>query len=76
MYAFKDVFFSKKFIMGPKVNELEKTLAEYTHTAEAIGVSSGTDALLVSLMALDIQPGDEIILRRLVFFLRQDLLYV
>ena len=61
MDAFKDVFSSKQFIMGPKVNELEKALADYTHTAEAIGVSSGTDALLIPLMAKNIGPGDAVI---------------
>ena len=47
--------------MGPEVQELEDKLAEYTGAKHCISVSSGTDALLISLMALDIKPGDEII---------------
>ncbi|WP_418180383.1 DegT/DnrJ/EryC1/StrS family aminotransferase [Aliarcobacter lanthieri] len=49
------------FIMGNEVAELEKSLEEFTGSKYAISCSNGTDALLLSLMALDIKPGDEII---------------
>jgi UDP-2-acetamido-2-deoxy-ribo-hexuluronate aminotransferase len=49
-----------KYIMGPEVNELEQKLAEYAGTKHAIGVASGTDALLMPLMAYDVKPGDAI----------------
>src|SRR5215467_4376249 len=52
---------SQNFILGPEVNAFEKEIAGYCRCAEAIGVSSGTDALLVALMAIDIRPGDEVI---------------
>lgn len=50
-----------QYIMGPEVKELEDRLATYTGAKHCITVASGTEALLISLMALDIQPGDEII---------------
>jgi dTDP-4-amino-4,6-dideoxygalactose transaminase len=66
--AIEEVLESQLFILGPKVEELEKNIASYSGTKYAVGVSSGTDALLASLMALDIKPGDEIITSSFTFF--------
>ena len=56
-----EVMSTAQFIGGAKLQKLEKDLATYTGAAHAIGCSSGTDALLLSLMALDIKAGDEVI---------------
>lgn len=50
-----------QYIMGPEVKELEQRLAEWTGARHCITVASGTEALLISLMALGIKPGDEVI---------------
>ncbi len=51
-----------KYIMGPEVFELEKLLADFVGTKHCITVASGTDALLMSKMALNIKSGDEVII--------------
>ena len=62
------IFETGRFVMGATVDSFESALAEAIGVPHAIGVSSGTDALLVALMALDVRPGDEVITTPFTFF--------
>ncbi|GJL53649.1 MAG: glutamine--scyllo-inositol aminotransferase [Nitrospirales bacterium] len=56
------------FVLGPRVACLEQAIGKYAGTAHAVGVASGSDALLLSLMALGVEPGDEIVTTPFTFF--------
>jgi hypothetical protein len=66
--ALEQVLDKNNFILGNEVAELEEKIAAYCQVRFGVGVSSGTDALLVALMALDIKSGDEVITTPLSFF--------
>lgn len=68
MKVIEDVCAQQSFILGPHVEEFERTIATFIGVEHAIGVASGSDALLLSLMELDIQPGDEVITVPFTFF--------
>ena len=59
---------AQRFILGPEVEQLERVLAAQVGSKHAIGCASGTDALLLSLKALPLQPGDEVVVPSFTFF--------
>src|SRR5690349_1362713 len=66
--AIADVMESQHFILGPWVQKCEAAVARYSNCAHGIGVTSGTDALLICLMAENIGPGDEVVSTPYTFF--------
>ncbi|MCL5023277.1 MAG: DegT/DnrJ/EryC1/StrS family aminotransferase [Nitrospirae bacterium] len=63
-----EILESSQYILGPKVHEFEKKISEYTGVSDALGVASGTDALHLSVEALGIGEGDEVITTPFTFF--------
>jgi dTDP-4-amino-4,6-dideoxygalactose transaminase len=63
-----EVYDSQYFILGKRVDDFERDFAAYCQSKHAVGVSSGTDALLIALMVLGVGPGDEVIVPAYSFF--------
>lgn len=59
---------SQYFILGPEVEQFEREIADYSQCRFGVGVTSGSDALLIALMAIDLKPGDEVITTPYTFF--------
>ena len=66
--ALQRILDSQQFVLGPEVKALEDELARYSNTQHAIGCASGSDALLLALMALNVKEGDEVITASFTFF--------
>ena len=68
MNVIEEVCTEQSFILGPHVEQFERAIATFIGVKHSIGVASGSDALLLSLMELDIQPGDEVLTTPFTFF--------
>ena len=68
LVGLKEIIDKNQFVFGPKLDQIEEEVAEYSGTKFAVALSSGTDALLVALMALDLNIGDEVITTPFTFF--------
>jgi len=68
MRVTSEVYESQAFILGSRVTDFEKDFATYCQARFAVGLSSGTDALLIALMVLDLEPGSEVIVPAYSFF--------
>ena len=66
--AIRGVVESQYFVLGPEVKSFETEAANYLEVKHAVGCASGSDALLLDLMALDVGPGDEVITTPFTFF--------
>jgi dTDP-4-amino-4,6-dideoxygalactose transaminase len=66
--ALERILDSQQFVLGPEVKALEEEVAEYSNCKHGIGCASGSDALLLALMALDVKAGDEVITTSFTFF--------
>ncbi len=66
--AVHDVIRSGRYVLGPVVEAFEREIADYLGTRHAVGLNSGTDALVIALRALDVGPGDEVVTPSFTFF--------
>jgi dTDP-4-amino-4,6-dideoxygalactose transaminase len=66
--ALDEVFKTQQFILGPQVTQLEQAIAQYCNAPHAVAVASGSDALILSLLALGIGPGDDVLVPPFTFF--------
>src|SRR5262249_37403477 len=64
----RQILDSQMFVLGPEVSALETEIAEYCGAKHGVGCASGSDALLLPLIALDVRPGDEVITTPFTFF--------